>query len=172
LTLAVKITYFDPQWEIVLSNPKLWVKDMFIGSFKYSIDTKNRISIPAKLRKYLEGDGNDKFYINRGIAKCIDIYPSSQWKELLNRLDQLNHFNSKEAMFLRMFLQKASEETLDSQYRILLPQNLIEYAGIEKEVFILGAIKKIEIWNPAIYEKYLQDQEESFEQVAEKVMSK
>ena len=145
---------------------------MLIGSFKYSIDSKNRISIPAKLRKNLEGDSSNKLYINRGVVKCIDIYPSSQWKELLNKLEQLNHFNPKDAMFLRMFLQKASEETLDSQFRILLPQKLIEHAEIEKEVFILGAITKIEIWNPAVYEKYLQEQEESFEKVAEKVMSK
>jgi MraZ protein len=145
---------------------------MLIGSFTYSIDTKNRISIPAKLRKYLDVDENNKFYVNRGIEKCIDIYQSTQWKELLDKLEQLNQFNSKEAMFLRVFLQRASEEVLDSQYRILLPQSLIEYAGIEKDVFILGAIKKIEIWNPSEYEKYLKKQEETFEQVAEKVMSK
>jgi MraZ protein len=145
---------------------------MLIGSFTYSIDSKNRISIPAKIRKYLESEGNSKFYINRGVSKCIDIYPSAQWKVLLDKLDQLNQFSPKEAMFLRVFLQRASEETPDSQYRLLLPQNLIDYAGIQNEVFILGAIKKIEVWNPAEYEKYLQEQEETFEQIAEKVMSK
>ncbi|MCX6151651.1 MAG: division/cell wall cluster transcriptional repressor MraZ [Ignavibacteriales bacterium] len=145
---------------------------MLIGSFKYAIDSKNRVSIPAKLRKYIDGEGNNKFYINRGVEKCIDIYPSSQWKELADKLEHLNPFNSKDSMFLRVFLQKASEETLDSQFRILLPQNLIEHAEIENEVFILGAIKKIEIWNPSNYEKYLQQQDESFEQIAEKVMSR
>ncbi len=143
---------------------------MLVGSFNFTIDSKNRVSIPAKFRKYLDSDGSNKFYINRGVAKCIEIYPTEQWKELLDRLEKLNQFNSRDAIFTRVFLQKASEGSLDSQSRLLLPNTLIEYAGIEKDVFILGAIKKIEIWNPAVYESYIQQQEESFEQIAEKVM--
>ena len=143
---------------------------MFIGSFTYSIDSKSRISIPAKLRKYVKPEANDTFVMTRGIAKCIDIYPHDQWKELEEKLSTLNSFNQKEAKFLRMFLQTASEDTLDAQSRLLIPQNLIEYAGIEKEVFILGAVKKIEVWNPVIYQNYLNDRPESFEEIAEEVM--
>lgn len=143
---------------------------MFIGSFTYSIDSKSRISIPAKLRKYVKPEANDTFVMTRGIAKCIDIYPYDQWKELEEKLSTLNSFNQKEAKFLRMFLQTASEDTLDAQSRLLIPQNLIEYAGIEKEVFILGAVKKIEVWNPVIYQNYLNERPESFEEIAEEVM--
>ncbi|MGE5430452.1 MAG: division/cell wall cluster transcriptional repressor MraZ [Syntrophomonadaceae bacterium] len=144
---------------------------MFIGSFTYSIDSKSRVSIPAKLRKYVKPEANDTFVMTRGVEQCIVVYPLDQWKELVdNKLANLNEFDRKEAMFLRTFLQRASEDSLDSQSRLLIPQNLIEYAGIEKEVFILGAIKKIEIWNPAIYEKYLAAQPESFEQIAQEVM--
>ncbi|MGE5352003.1 MAG: division/cell wall cluster transcriptional repressor MraZ [Acidobacteriota bacterium] len=144
---------------------------MFIGSFTYSIDSKSRVSIPAKLRKYVKPEANDTFVMTRGVEQCIVVYPLDQWKELVDqKLSNLNEFDRKEAMFLRAFLQRASEDTLDSQSRLLIPQNLIEYAGIEKEVFILGAIKKIEIWNPAIYEKYLASQPESFEEIAQEVM--
>lgn len=145
---------------------------MFIGSFTYSIDSKNRISIPAKLRKYLLPESNNTFFITRGIEKCIDLYPQNQWNELVEKLIKLNQFNKQDAMFTRIFLQKATEDTLDSQYRLLLPTNLIEYAEIEKEVFILGAVSKIEIWNPAVYDKYLEEQAQSFEEVAEKVMTR
>ncbi|HEX2868883.1 MAG TPA: division/cell wall cluster transcriptional repressor MraZ [Ignavibacteriales bacterium] len=144
---------------------------MFIGSFTYSIDAKGRVSIPAKLRKYVKPEANDTFVMTRGVEQCIVVYPLDQWKELVDqKLSTLNEFDRKEAMFLRSFLQRASEDTLDSQSRLLVPQNLIEYAGIEKEVFILGAIKKIEIWNPAVYEKYLSSQPETFEEIAQEVM--
>ena len=145
---------------------------MFIGSFKYSVDAKGRVSIPAKLRKYVNPEANDTFILTRGTAKCIDIYPMDQWKELAaNKLNQLNTFNPKEAMFVRMFLQEAAEDTLDSQSRLLIPKNLLDYAKIEKEAFVLGAVKKIEIWNPAVYDDYLKDNLESYEEIAKEVMN-
>ena len=144
---------------------------MFLGSFKYSIDSKGRVSIPAKLRKFVDPKSNDAFVMTRGTTKCIDVYPMNFWEELVqNKLNQLNSFEPKEAMILRMFLQQAAEDKLDSQARLLIPKNLIEYAEINKEVLILGAIKKIEIWNPQHYEDYLQSSELSYEEIAKQVM--
>ncbi len=144
---------------------------MFIGSFKYSIDTKGRVSIPAKLRKFVSPDANDSFVMTRGTVKCIDVYPMDMWKELVeSKLDKLNTFEPKEALFLRMLLTEAGEDKLDSQARLLIPRNLIEYAEIDREVFIIGAIKKIEIWNPANYEAYLKTSELSYEEIAKQVM--
>lgn len=116
---------------------------MFIGSFKYSVDAKGRVSIPAKLRKYVNPEANDTFILTRGTAQCIDVYPMDNWKELAaNKLNQLNSFDPKEAMFIRMFLQEAAEDKLDTQSRLIIPKTLMEYAGIEKDIFILGAVKK------------------------------
>jgi len=130
---------------------------MFIGSFTYNIDAKGRIAIPAKLRKSLNPDANETFIMTRGTAQCIDIYPLNKWNELVaSKLENLNTFDPKEAMFVRMFLQEAAEDKLDTQSRLLIPKNLIRHAGIEKEVFILGAIKKIEIWNPKIDRQYIK----------------
>ncbi len=144
---------------------------MFIGSFKYSIDAKGRVSIPAKLRKFVSPDANDSFVMTRGTVKCIDVYPMDMWKELVeSKLDKLNTFDPKEALFLRMLLTEAGEDKLDSQSRLLIPRNLIEYAEIDREVFIIGAIKKIEIWNPKNYEAYLKSSELSYEEIAKQVM--
>lgn len=144
---------------------------MFIGSFKYSVDSKGRVSIPAKLRKYLTPEANDTFILTRGTAQCIDVYPMDNWKELAaNKLNQLNSFDPKEAMFIRMFLQEAAEDKLDSQARLLIPKNLMEYAAIEKDIFILGAVKKIEFWNPEKYEAYLKENVQSYDQIANEVM--
>ena len=87
------------------------------------------------------------------------------------KLLKLNPFNPADAKFIRMISQFASEDTMDSQARILIPQPLIEYAKIEKEVLILGALKKIEVWNPKIYEEYINQTGESYEQIAAKVMT-
>jgi MraZ protein len=145
---------------------------MFIGSFKYSIDAKGRVSIPAKLRKFVDPKSNDAFVMTRGTAKCIDVYPMNFWEDLVQtKLSQLNSFEPKEAMFLRMFLQQAAEDKLDTQARLLVPKNLIDYAEIGKDVLIIGAIKKIEIWNPQIYEDYLKTSELSFEEIAKQVMA-
>lgn len=145
---------------------------MFIGSFTYNIDAKGRIAIPAKLRKSLKPEANETFIMTRGTAKCIDIYPLDQWNELVaGKLEKLNTFDPKEAMFVRMFLQEAAEDKMDTQSRLLIPKNLISYAGIEKEVFILGAIKKIELWNPEIYKKYIQENENLYAEIASEVMN-
>ena len=144
---------------------------MFKGQFSYSIDSKGRISIPAKLRKHVTAEANDTFVMTQGTAACIDIYPNDQWQQFEEKLLKLNPFNPMEAKFIRMIMQHASDDTLDSQSRILIPQNLIEYAKIEKEVLILGALKKIEVWNPKVYEEYLKQSDETYESIAAKVMA-
>ena len=146
-------------------------KIMFLGNFTYSIDAKGRISIPARMRKFVSTESNDTFVLTRGSAKCINIYPMDYWKELLaSKLDKLNTFDPKDAKFMRMFLQEAAEDRFDSQSRLMVPKQLIEFAEIEKEVLILGRNKYIEVWNPKAYEKYLNGIEDSYEEIAKEVM--
>lgn len=144
---------------------------MFRGQFTYSIDAKGRISIPAKLRKHVSAEANDTFVMTQGTSFCIDIYPLDQWIQFEEKLHQLNPFNPDDAKFIRMVLQHAAEDQLDSQSRILIPSKLIDHAKIEKEVLILGALRKIEVWNPKVYEEYIQQSEETYEQIAAKVMT-
>lgn len=144
---------------------------MFKGQFTYSIDNKGRISIPAKLRKHISPEANDTFVMTRGLSSCIDLYPMDEWLKIEEKLLQLNSFSESEARFLRMISQYASEDKMDSQARILIPQNLLEYAKIENEVLILGALRKIEVWNPKVFENYLNNSPESYEEIAAKVMA-
>jgi len=147
-----------------------WKKKMFRGQFTYSIDSKGRISIPAKLRKHVTVQSGDTFVMTKGTSTCIDIYPLDEWQQIEGQLLKLNPFNPDDAKFIRMFSQFASEDTMDSQSRILVPTPLIEYAKIEKEVLILGALKKIEVWNPQVYSDYINQSTETYEQIAAKVM--
>jgi len=144
---------------------------MFLGSFNYTIDAKGRISIPARLRKFVSPDANDTFVFTRGSLKCINIYPMNYWKELLeSKLDKLNSFDPNDTKFLRLFLPSAAEDQFDTQSRLLVPKRLIEFAEIEKDVIILGMNKYIEVWNPKLYEEYLKEIEEPYETIAKEVM--
>jgi MraZ protein len=144
---------------------------MFRGQFTYSIDSKGRIAIPARLRKHITAEANDTFVMTRGLSNCIDIYPLDEWQLIEEKLLQLNSFQPDDARFIRMFVQYASEDVMDGQSRILIPSTLISYANIEKEVLILGALKKIEVWNPKVYDEYLSQSPQSYEEIAAKVMA-
>lgn len=146
---------------------------MFLGSFKYSFDSKGRVSLPAKLRKSVNQDANDTFIMTRSLEKCIEIHPKDQWEKTIEtKLNMLNTFDKNNSAFMRMYLEKASEDTLDSQGRLMIPQNLIEHAGIKKDVIIIGMNKHIEIWDQDEYSTYLQAQSNSFEELAQQVMNK
>ena len=144
---------------------------MFLGSYNYSIDAKGRISIPARMRKFVSPESNDTFVLTRGSSKCINIYPMDFWKELVSsKLDKLNSFDPQDVKFMRMFLQEAAEDKFDSQSRLLVPKKLIDFAEIEKDILILGMNKYIEVWNPQLYEEYLKNIEDSYESIAKEVM--
>jgi MraZ protein len=144
---------------------------MFRGQYFYSIDAKGRLSIPAKLRKQVAPEANDSFVITRGTGLCIDVFPLDQWLKFEEKLHGLNNFDPSDARFTRMILQHATEDTLDSQSRIMIPQTLLNYAKIEKDVMVLGVLKKIELWNPQVYEQYLKESDETYEAIAAKVMA-
>lgn len=144
---------------------------MFRGQYLYSVDTKGRISIPAKLRKHINPEADDTVIMTQGTSKCIDVYPYDYWLTIEKKLLELNTFDPADMKFIRMISQKATEDVLDSQARILIPQYLLDYAGIDKEVLILGVLKKIELWNPSVYEDYINSTEETYEQIAAKVMA-
>ncbi len=145
--------------------------NMFRGQHLYTVDSKGRVSIPAKLRKQISPEANDSFVMTKGGAMCIDIYPMDQWNILEDKLKALNPFNNTHAKFIRMILQFATEDSLDAQSRIMIPPLLLDYAGIKKDVLVLGALKKIELWNPDVYEKYINESGETCDEIAQKVMT-
>jgi len=147
------------------------VENLFRGQYTYSVDSKGRVSIPAKLRRQLSPEANDTFVMTQGTDRCIDVYPLDQWQQFEQKLLNLNPFKPQESKFIRMILQHATEDKLDSQARILIPPNLLEYAKIEKEVLVLGALKKIELWNPKIYKEYIEQSSETYEEIAAQVMA-
>lgn len=142
----------------------------FKGSYTYSVDNKGRVNLPANLRKYVSPEANETFVITRGFEKCLFVYPQDEWNKLEQHLRGLSSYNPQDRLFMRVLLEYAKESQLDGQARIMIPQQLLEYAGIKDEVRIIGVLDKIELWNPNVYQEYLASQSESYESIAARVM--
>lgn len=144
----------------------------FKGSYEYSVDSKGRMNIPARLRKYVSPEANDTFVITRGYEQCLFVYPNDEWSRLEQSIRQLSATNPKHRFFTRALLERATESQLDGQSRITIPKELLQFAGIENEVLILGVLERIEVWNPKTYEEYKKTQADSYENVAQNVLQK
>ncbi len=144
----------------------------FKGSYQYSVDSKGRINIPARLRKNLSPDANDTFVVTRGYENCLFVYPLDEWNKLEQSIRGLSSTNPKHRFFMRTLLERATESQLDGQSRITIPKDLLQFAGIENEVVIIGVLDRIEVWNPRSYREYQESQPESYETVAQNVLPK
>lgn len=144
----------------------------FKGQETYSIDNKGRVNIPSKMRKSIAPEANDTFTVTRGQEDCIVAYPLDEWKKYEDKFIELNQYDSKNRFFLRKLLMWSEEVALDGQQRITLPKKLLDFAGIEGKVVIVGMVDHVEFWNPDKFEEYLNRFDESYEDVAATVMVK
>lgn len=139
---------------------------MFMGEFQHTVDTKGRLIIPAKLR---EGLG-ERFVITKGLENCLFAFPLKEWETFGEKLRSLPLASTAARAFTRLFFSGATECEIDPQGRILLATNLRQFAGIEKDVVIVGVSSRVEIWSSARWAEYCQKAEESFADTAEQLL--
>ncbi|GAA0085049.1 division/cell wall cluster transcriptional repressor MraZ [Clostridium sp. MB05] len=137
---------------------------MFIGEYQHAIDAKNRMIVPAKLR---DGLGNN-FVITKGLDGCLYAYPMEEWKALELKLKSLPLTNRDARAFVRFFFSGACEIEVDKQGRGLIPQNLKEYANIEKEIVSIGVLTRVEIWSKEKWQEY-NESDIDYDSIAEKM---
>ncbi len=125
----------------------------FIGEFAYSLDSKGRVNIPAKFRQSLTKANDNTFVITKGMDTCIWVYPLVHWKEIETSLRNLSSLSKIHRTFVRNTARYASPSTYDKQGRITITPSLVNYAGLEKDLLIIGMVNKMEIWNPYELEK-------------------
>ena len=138
---------------------------MFIGEYNHALDSKNRMIIPSKLREELNG----KFVITKGLDGCLYVYPINEWTKLEEKLKTLPLTDKNARAFVRFFFSGACEIELDKQGRGLIPQNLKEYAKINKEIVSIGVLSRVEIWSKERWQEY-NDSNVDFESIAEKMV--
>lgn len=137
---------------------------MFIGEYNHSLDKKNRIIIPAKFREELGG----KFILTKGLDGCIYIYTKNQWEILQEKLDKLPLTNKNARAFVRFFFSGAHEMEMDKQGRTIIPQNLLEYGNIKKDIVSIGVSNRIEIWSRENWDEY-NDLNIDYDNIAEQM---
>lgn len=142
----------------------------FLGEFDCKLDAKGRMMIPVGLKKQLPEAENEGLVINRGFEKHLVIYTRKEWDKIVDDLSKLNQYEKKTREFIRYFTRGATELTLDAAGRVLLPKNLLEYAGIDAEVVLACQFNKIEVWAQAAYDAQMDDEPENFANLAEEVM--
>ena len=116
---------------------------MLTGVFNHSIDSKGRLIIPSKLRDSL----GEHFVITKGMDGCLFLYPENEWEAFEEKLRVLPLTNKDARAFSRFFVAGATTCELDKQGRILVPQTLREFAGLEKDVILAGSLSRVEVWS-------------------------
>ncbi len=145
----------------------------FLGEYEATVDPKGRFLLPAGFKKQLVAEAGNSFVINRGFEKCLTLYPMESWEPIFTEISKLNDFDPKVREFRRYFLNGATTVELDSAGRILLPPNLKAHAGIEKDIVLVAAVSKIEIWDKKKYAQFFESfTPDSFSKLAEEVMAK
>ncbi len=139
---------------------------MFMGEYKHTLDSKNRMIIPAKLRDSL----GERFIMTKGLDGCLFLYPMDEWKILEEKLKSLPFTKSDARAFVRFFFSGATECELDRQGRILLPNGLKDFGKIEKEVVIIGVSTRVEIWSEEVWNGYSEEAETAYEEIAENMV--
>ena len=143
---------------------------MFYGEYQHSLDAKDRVIIPAKFREIFKENYAEKFYITRGLDRCLFVFPEEEWR-LQERKFRDQSFTRQEARkFNRLYFSGACDVVCDKQGRILVPSYLKEYAEIKENVVIIGVSDRIEIWAKEKWKQFFSENLSSFEELAEKII--
>lgn len=116
---------------------------MFMGEYNHTIDAKGRVIIPSKFRESL----GEEFVVTKGLDGCLFVYDNAEWNLFEEKLKALPLTNKDARKFVRFFLAGAAGVEVDKQGRILLPPNLREFAGLNKDVVLVGVASRVEIWS-------------------------
>ena len=143
---------------MVSKGEKWWIMKMFLGEYQPNLTDGSRLALPKKLREQILGD---EVVLSRGFEKCIFVYDKQDWinesqKQVDNPITDLRTRDMRRYMFAG-----ASDSKLDSQGRIVVPTNLLTYAGLEKNITVIGAGDHIEIWNTENWNSYFDNVQES-----------
>ncbi len=124
---------------------------MFIGHYYHSIEAKGRLAIPASFRSQLDSGG----VVTWGLDGCLFLFPSSYWQKLSKKLASLPMTNPQARNLTRVLVQSASDLSLDTQGRTLIPEHLRKTANLKKQVVVAGSLNRIEIWDRDNYHMHL-----------------
>ena len=158
--LSIKLTL--KWWKVELNGRKWGATVMLMGEYNHTIDAKGRLIVPAKFREVL----GDEFVVTKGLDNCLFVYPNDEWQKFEEKLQTLPLTNKNARQFTRFFLAGAASVEVDKQGRILLPSVLREFAGLEKDVVLVGVASRIEIWSKDRWLQSISTYDDDMDEVA------
>jgi len=144
---------------------------MFYGEYEHSLDKKGRLILPAKFREITKTNYIEKFFITRGLDNCLFMFPEEEWRTQEAKFKSMPFVKSQSRKFNRLYFSGAQEVVMDKQGRILIPKYLKEFAGIKRDVMIIGVSNRIEIWDLEKWKEFYNSEKSSFEKMAEDLIS-
>ena len=142
-----------------------------IGTFECKADAKGRMMLPVALKKQLASSMDQGFVLKRAVFQpCLELYPMEEWQALMQKINKLNRFKKKNNDFIRRFTAGVRTIELDASGRLLIPKDLVGFAGISKEIVVSSAVNIVEIWDKDLYENAIDDAANDFAELAEEVM--
>lgn len=142
-----------------------------IGTYECKADSKGRVMMPSALKKQVAPVAPNGFVVKRAVFQpCLELYPMDEWNELMAKMGKLNRFNRKNNDFIRRFTAGVKTVELDATGRLLIPKDLMSFAGLSKELVLSSAINIVEIWDKEKYEQAINDAASDFADLAEEVM--
>jgi MraZ protein len=144
---------------------------MFYGQYDHTLDSKDRVIIPAKFREIFKEHYVERFFVTRGLDRCLFVFTEEEWKTQERRFRGMPFTNEQSRKFNRLYFSGAVEVIADKQGRILIPGYLKGYADIKEDVVIIGVSDRMEIWSKEKWSQFFDDNLGSFEALAEKLIS-
>lgn len=142
-----------------------------IGTYECKADAKGRLMMPVAFKKQLSPVLQDGFVLKRAVFQsCLELYPMAEWNLLMQKINKLNRFKKKNNDFIRKFTAGVKVVEIDAAGRLLIPKDLVAFAGITKDLVLSSAVNIIEIWDKDQYEKAIDDTAVDFADLAEEVM--
>ena len=138
----------------------------FLGSFQHQLDDKGRLILPAKFRDELAGG----VVITKGQERCLYVFPMAEFQRIAEQLRQTPVTHKAARAYSRVFFASAHDEVPDKQGRVTIPSHLREYAGLDRELVVIGASTRVEIWDRQAWDTYLAESEEDFAAIEEGVL--
>lgn len=143
---------------------------MFYGEYIHGIDQKGRLILPSRFRDAAKDNNIEKFFVTRGLDKCIFMFSEYEWRIQEQKFKNLSFTKQEARTFNRMFFSRTVDVVPNGQKRFIIPPYLKEFAGINKEVILIGVSNRIEIWDRGTWKNFFDQSNNVFEQTAEKMM--
>lgn len=140
---------------------------MFLGEYQHQIDQKGRVVLPAKFREEMA----DGLVVTKSMEHCLFVYTLSEWAVQENQAKSLSMFDQAGRDFKRIFFSPAAKAVPDKQGRFVIPQNLRDYANLDKDIVVIGTGEYVEIWDKEEWAKYSAVAEAAYPEIAEKLAS-